>query len=100
MKQFSYTLSVLHFRSLSTLSLLVLLLLLSPPPLLLQAASSVGLAATQLVKALWSNVTVITTASSSEKLTISKQNGADVCINYKTHNFADEVLRATNNRGR
>lgn len=44
-------------------------------------------------------MTVITTASSAEKLAISKQNGADVCINYKTQNFADEVLRVTNNQG-
>ena len=57
------------------------------------------MAATQLAKTLWSNVTVITTASSAEKLALSKQNGADVCINYKTQNFADEVLEATSGKG-
>lgn len=66
---------------------------------LTQGSSGVGLAATQLAKALWKQVTVITTASSTEKLSISKQNGADVGINYKTQDFAEEVLKATNSKG-
>ena len=36
---------------------------------------------------------------SQEKLHICSNNGADLCINYRTQNFADEVLKATENKG-
>ena len=36
---------------------------------------------------------------SEEKLQVCAKNGADLGINYKTHNFADEVLKATGNKG-
>jgi tumor protein p53-inducible protein 3 len=62
-------------------------------------ASGVGLAAIQLAKSLVRNVTVIVTAGSEEKLQVCAKNGADLGINYKTHNFADEVLKATGNKG-
>ena len=60
--------------------------------------SGVGMAAIQLAKQI-GQANVITTAGSKEKLDFCRSLGADVCINYKEQNFAEEVLKATENRG-
>ncbi|MBZ2164142.1 NAD(P)H-quinone oxidoreductase [Alteromonas stellipolaris] len=52
-------------------------------------ASGVGLAATQLCH-YW-GVESAVTASSQEKLAQCKQNGANLLINYKDKNFAEEI---------
>lgn len=52
-------------------------------------ASGVGLAATQLAKAV--NCMVAVTASSDKKLKTCQEFGADLLINYKTQNFVDVV---------
>ena len=64
-----------------------------------QGASGVGLAASQLAKALWKGTKVIVTAGSEEKISICKKNGADFGINYKTEDFAAPVLNFTDNKG-
>lgn len=51
-------------------------------------ASGVGLAATQIAKAL--GATVIVTASAA-KHPICEAHGADMCIDYKTENFAERI---------
>ncbi|XP_064392208.1 quinone oxidoreductase PIG3-like [Halichondria panicea] len=61
--------------------------------------SGVGMAAAQLAKNLCKGVQVIVTAGSDEKLSVCKENGADFGINYKTDNFALEVMKFTNNKG-
>ncbi len=58
-----------------------------------------GLAAAQLAKNAWKGVQVIVTAGSDEKLTICKKNGADFGINYKTDDFAAQVMNFTENKG-
>lgn len=60
--------------------------------------SGVGTAAIQLAKQL-TEATVITTAGTDEKLAHAKELGADICINYKRQNFAEEVLEVTNGQG-
>lgn len=60
--------------------------------------SGVGTAAIQLAKQL-GQAKVITTAGSKKKLDFCQSIGADVCINYKEQNFAEEVLKATNHQG-
>lgn len=60
------------------------------------AASGVGTAAIQL--ALEIGAKIIITAS-AEKHFICKELGADVLIDYKSQNFKDVVLNATNNYG-
>lgn len=60
--------------------------------------SGVGTAAIQLAKQL-SKARIITTAGSKEKLDFCRSLGADLCINYKEENFAEEVLKETNNQG-
>ncbi|MFA5669233.1 MAG: NAD(P)H-quinone oxidoreductase [Balneolaceae bacterium] len=60
--------------------------------------SGVGTAAIQLAKQ-FSNAKVITTAGSEEKLVHAKKIGADFGINYKEQDFAEEVLKITENRG-
>ncbi|ASN03925.1 NAD(P)H-quinone oxidoreductase [Virgibacillus necropolis] len=60
--------------------------------------SGVGTAAIQLAKQLM-NADVITTAGSDKKLDYCRSLGADLCINYKEQNFAEEVLKATSNQG-
>jgi len=60
---------------------------------LIQAAGGgVGTAAVQLAHAMGARV--FGTASSEEKLWRIKSLGADVAINYATHDFADEVKKA------
>lgn len=66
--------------------------------LLVQGGSSgIGVAAIQLAKA-W-GATVIATAGSDAKCNACLALGADHAINYRSHDFAVEVLRLTNRRG-
>jgi NADPH:quinone reductase len=65
---------------------------------LIQAgASGVGTVATQLAKA-W-DARVITTASTQDKLDLSRSLGAEVTINYTTQDFEEEVQKLTDGRG-
>ncbi len=62
--------------------------------LLVQGGTSgIGVTAIQVAKALGS--TVIATAGSDEKCTACLALGADHAINYKTHDFVEEVKRIT-----
>lgn len=66
--------------------------------ILIQGGSSgIGVTAIQLAKALGSHV--IVTAGSDEKCSACLALGADHAINYKTHDFQDEVKRLTEGRG-
>jgi tumor protein p53-inducible protein 3 len=62
-------------------------------------ASGVGLATVQMCKALFKNITIITTSGSDEKVKVCRENGAHLSINYKQKNFAEEVLNFTGNKG-
>jgi NADPH:quinone reductase-like Zn-dependent oxidoreductase len=62
------------------------------------AGSGVGVAATQIAKAMGASL-VIGTAGSAEKLAAARDIGLDVGVNYHTQDFADEVLAATGGRG-
>jgi NADPH:quinone reductase len=59
--------------------------------------SGIGVAAIQLAKAFGARV--IATAGSDAKCEAAKAVGADVVINYKTQDFAAEVLKATSDVG-
>lgn len=59
-------------------------------------ASGVGTAAIQLV--LDDGATPIVTAGSDEKISFCRELGA-MAINYKTHDFLEEVMAATDGRG-
>ncbi|KFY48978.1 hypothetical protein V495_00856, partial [Pseudogymnoascus sp. VKM F-4514 (FW-929)] len=61
------------------------------------AAGGVGLWLCQLLRAVGAKV--IATASTSEKLQLAKENGADELVNYKTSDFVAEVSRITNGAG-
>ena len=66
--------------------------------LLIQGGSSgIGVAAIQLAKVM--GVQVIVTAGSDEKCAACLALGADHAINYKTHDFKDEIKRLTNGQG-
>ena len=66
--------------------------------LLIQGGSSgIGVTAIQLAKAFGANV--IVTAGTDDKCTACLLLGADHAINYKTHDFQDEVKRLTNGAG-
>lgn len=66
--------------------------------LLVQGGSSgIGVMAIQLAKAL--GVRVIVTAGSEAKCQACLDLGADLAINYKTHDFQEEVMRLTDARG-
>ena len=66
--------------------------------LLIQGGSSgIGVTAIQLAKAMGAQV--IVTAGSDEKCAACLALGADHAINYKTHDFQDEVERLTGGRG-
>ncbi|MES2878663.1 MAG: NAD(P)H-quinone oxidoreductase [Pseudomonadota bacterium] len=66
--------------------------------LLIQGGSSgIGVTAIQLAKALGAKV--IVTAGSDEKCAACLALGADHGINYKTHDFKDEVKRLTDGQG-
>ena len=60
--------------------------------------SGVGVAAVQIAKAMGASF-VAGTASSEQKLAQSKAIGLDFGINYKTHDFAEEIAKATSGRG-
>uniref|UniRef100_A0A832G8P8 NAD(P)H-quinone oxidoreductase n=1 Tax=Ignavibacterium album TaxID=591197 RepID=A0A832G8P8_9BACT len=59
-------------------------------------ASGVGTAAIQIARELGAKIIV---TASAEKLFICKELGADVLIDYKSQNFKEVVLKATNNYG-
>lgn len=61
------------------------------------AAGGVGLLATQWASALGARV--LATASSTAKLELARQAGADVLINYREEDFVKRVREATNDRG-
>ena len=66
--------------------------------LLVQGGSSgIGVTAIQMAKAM--GATVIVTAGSDGKCAACLALGADHAINYKTHDFAAEVMRLTNGKG-
>ncbi len=66
--------------------------------LLIQGGSSgIGVTAIQLAKAM--KATVIVTAGSDDKCAACVKLGADHAINYKTHDFADEVKKLTGGAG-
>lgn len=62
------------------------------------AGSGVGVAATQIAKAMGASL-VIGTAGSAEKLAQAAALGLDVGVNYREQDFAEEVLKATGGRG-
>ena len=65
---------------------------------LIQAgASGVGTVAIQLAKAFGARV--ITTASSTEKLDLTRSLGADETINYVAQDFEEEIRQMTNGNG-
>ena len=59
--------------------------------------SGIGTMAIMLGKAF--ELTVITTAGSDEKCAAARELGADLAINYKTHDYVEEVARFTDGRG-
>jgi NADPH2:quinone reductase len=66
--------------------------------LLVQGGSSgIGVTAIQMAKAMGARV--IVTAGSDEKCAACVALGADHAINYKTHNFVEEVKRLTDGKG-
>jgi len=62
------------------------------------AAGGVGLAAVQIARALGAGK-IIGTAGSDEKLSLIRENGADIAINYQTEDFVEVVKRETDGRG-
>jgi NADPH2:quinone reductase len=62
------------------------------------AAGGVGTIAVQLAK-LFGAGKVIATASSDEKLTLAREMGADVLVNYTEPNWEEQVLEATDGKG-
>ena len=60
-------------------------------------ASGIGTTAIQLVTALGSRILV--TAGSEERCALCRSLGAELAINYRQQDFADEVLRHTGGRG-
>ncbi|PHQ67849.1 MAG: NADPH:quinone oxidoreductase [Sneathiella sp.] len=65
--------------------------------LVLGAGGGVGQACVSLGKAL--GATVIAAASSTEKLALAKESGADYLINYRQQDYAAMVQEITNGRG-
>ena len=61
------------------------------------AAGGVGQILVQWAKRM--GLVVIATVGSDEKVAIAKELGADVAINYRTHDFPTEVMKATNGKG-
>lgn len=60
------------------------------------AASGVGTASIQLAREIGAKIII---TASAEKHFICKELGADILIDYKSQNFKDVVLNATNNYG-
>jgi len=65
--------------------------------LVLGAAGGVGLAAVEIGKALGARV--IAAASSSAKLTVCGEHGADETINYETENLRERIKALTDGKG-
>lgn len=61
------------------------------------AAGGVGIAAVQIGKALGARV--IATAGGEEKLEVARQAGADVCIDYRSEDWVEQVKQATGGKG-
>jgi NADPH2:quinone reductase len=62
------------------------------------AAGGLGLMAVQIAKAVGAKV--IATASSKEKLDVTKSFGADECVNYESNpEWWKEILRLTEGNG-
>lgn len=61
------------------------------------AAGGTGLAAVQIGKEM--GATVIAACSTDEKCEIARQNGAELTINYTTHDLKDTIKSMTNNKG-
>jgi NADPH2:quinone reductase len=61
------------------------------------AAGGVGIAAVQIAKA--AGARVLGTVSSDEKVDLARRFGADHVINYRSRDFAAEVMRLTDGRG-
>ncbi len=61
------------------------------------AGSGIGVAAVQIAKMM--GLRVIGTAGSDEKCRKALELGADIMINYRTHDFYEEVQRITKKRG-
>jgi NADPH2:quinone reductase len=61
------------------------------------AAGGVGIVAVQIAKA--AGARVIGTVSSDSKIGLVKEYGADAVVNYATQDFAEEVLKLTNDKG-
>ncbi len=59
--------------------------------------SGIGTMATMLAKLF--DMTVITTSGSDEKCAVSREVGADLAINYKTHDFVEKTRAFTDGRG-
>jgi NADPH:quinone reductase len=62
------------------------------------AAGGVGTLAVQLAK-LFGAGKIIATASSSRKLELARQMGADVLVNYTESNWVEQILEATGGKG-
>ncbi len=62
------------------------------------AGSGIGCMAIQLAKFCGARQ-VFTTVGSDDKVAKAKSLGADVVINYRKQDFAEEILKATDNRG-
>ena len=60
-------------------------------------SSGIGIAAIQLAKAM--GATVLVTAGSDKKCAACLSLGADYAINYKTHDFVEEIQRMTKGAG-
>lgn len=60
-------------------------------------SGGIGTTAIQLAKIF--GATVYTTAGSNEKCDFCIALGADVAINYRTHDFAEEILKMTHKQG-
>jgi NADPH2:quinone reductase len=62
------------------------------------AAGGVGLAAVQVARALGAGK-IIGTVGSDDKLTLVRQHGVNVALNYQTEDFVEAVKRETGGRG-
>jgi NADPH2:quinone reductase len=65
--------------------------------LVLGAAGGVGLAAVEIGKAIGARV--IAAASTSEKLAVAAEHGAEASVNYSTDQLAERVMALTEGRG-
>jgi NADPH2:quinone reductase len=62
------------------------------------AAGGVGLAAVQVARALGAGK-IIGTVGSDDKLTLVREHGVNVALNYQTEDFVEAVKRETGGRG-